>query len=377
MIGLQASSTMHGQRRRTRWHAVLLVAWAACAPNRGALYEQALQDARIANHDGRFEAAARSFAQASKTAKVPRDAVYARYEAALAWARAGDVAHAATELRAIATSRPPSAYSSQAALKAADLTRANDEARAVAEYERVIVDFPESGVAQAALGHILRYHDGQSAENALQTLESLAPRARRTAIEEKIQYERAKRLAQLERTESAREAFLEVANKWPYPFGSLNDDALFFAAEMEVKLGRPKEAMVHLERLLSQREVSSFIGSYERPKYVPALLKIAELSEALGDRPRARAALHLLYEDFTTSTMRDDALWREAALWREDGKKDIACVRLSTLAKDFPDSRYVPCVTVYCPEVRRQAASKAPNACHDYLLRDKTTNASK
>ena len=68
--------------------------------------------------------------------------------------------------------------------------------------------------------------------------------------------------------------------------------------------------------------------------------------------------------------MRDDALWREAELWRKDGDTSTACDRLATLASDFPDSRYVPCTSLRCPSVKRPAKSKAPATCHEYLLRE-------
>ncbi|MDB4934316.1 MAG: hypothetical protein JWP87_1288 [Labilithrix sp.] len=340
-------------------------------PNRGDAYMSSLAEARRDHHNGRFDLAATKFDEAAKTAKLPRDAVYARYEAALARARTGDVARAAAELRAIATAKPASAYSAQAAFKAAELARDNDEAAGIRELEPVVVDFPESGVAQVALGLVLRHDDEQGPEVALAHLERLAPRVKGTKVEEKVLYERAKRLDALGRTQAARDAFVDVANKWPYPFGGLNDDALYRAAEMEEKLGRPKEAIALLERLLSQREVSSFMGSYERPRYLPAILRIAQIYEnQLDDRAKARETLHRVYTDFTTSTMRDDALWREAELWRKDGNASTACDRLSTLAGDFPDSRYVPCASLRCPSIKRAAKSKAPATCHEYLLRE-------
>jgi outer membrane protein assembly factor BamD (BamD/ComL family) len=344
----------------------------ACGgPNRGDAYMRSLAEARRDHHNGRFDLAAAKFDDAAKNAKLPRDAVYARYEAALARARAGDVARAAAELRAIATAKPANAYSAQAAFKAAELARDNDEAAGLRELEPVIVDFPESGVAQVALGLLLKHDDEGGPEVALAHLERLAPRVKGTKVEEKVLYERAKRLDALGRTQAARDAFVDVANKWPYPFGGLNDDALYRAAEMEEKLGRPKEAIALLERLLSQREVSSFMGSYERPRYLPAILRIAQIYEnQLDDRAKARATLHRVYTDFTTSTMRDDALWREAELWRKDGDASTACDRLATLAGDFPDSRYVPCASLRCPAIKRGAKSKAPATCHDYLLRE-------
>ena len=340
-------------------------------PSRGDAYVRSLAEARRSHHDGRFDTAATHFDEAAKNAKLPRDAVYARYEAALARARAGDVARAATELRAIATAKPANAYSAQAAFKVAELVRASDETAGLRELEAVLVDFPESGVAQVSLGHLLRHDDEAGPEAGLAHLDQLALRVKGKKVEEKVLYERARRLEALGRTELARDAYLDVAAKYPYPFGGLNDDALYRAADMEEKLGRPKEAIAILERLLAQREVSSFMGSYERPRYLPALLKIGQIyEEKLNDRAQARATLHRLYTQFTTSIMRDDALWREAELWRKDGDASTACSRLATLASDFPDSRYVPCATLRCPSVTRASKSKAPATCHEYLLRE-------
>jgi hypothetical protein len=93
----------------------------ACAPNRGEAFEKSLAAARQAYHDGRFDRAALAFDEAARTAKIPRDGVYARYEAALARARSGDVARASQELHALADAKPPTEYSAAAAYKAAEL----------------------------------------------------------------------------------------------------------------------------------------------------------------------------------------------------------------------------------------------------------------
>lgn len=344
---------------------------AGCAPTRGTAYERSLAEARRAVHAGRFDAAALAYDEASKGAKVPRDAVWMRYEAALARVRAGDVARGAAELRAIAAEKPEHAYSAQAAFRAADLSWRSDPAGALRELEEVALTYPDSGVGHVALLRVIR-HDDESggAARALERLDRLAPRVAGKRLEEAVLYQRARRLADLGRTEAARDAFLDVARRFPYPFGAYNDDALFRAAEMEEKLGRTREAIAILERLLSQRETSSLMGTYERARYVPAVLRIAKLyEEKLGDRAKAREALHRLYADFKTSPLRDDALWREAELWRKDGDTGTACDRLATLADDFPDSRYVPCATERCPSIKRPAKSKAPATCRPYIGR--------
>jgi outer membrane protein assembly factor BamD (BamD/ComL family) len=199
----------------------------------------------------------------------------------------------------------------------------------------------------------------------------MLPKVKGRIVEQTVLYERAKRLAVLEKHQEARDAFLDIAQRWPYPFGSFFDDSLYRASEMEEKLGRTREAVAHLENLLSHREVSSFMGSYERPRYIPAILRIAKLyEEKLNDRGKAREALHRLYSEFKTSTLRDDALWREAELWRKDGDAGKMCDRLDTLASDFPDSRYVPCAMEKCPSIKRSSKSKAPKTCHAYLTRE-------
>ena len=348
----------------------------ACAPSRGAAYENALTSARREYHAGRYTTAAEHFDEAARTAKVPRDAVFARYEAAHTRARAGDVARAARDLRAIADAKPPNDYSARATFDLANLALQSDAAAGYAELEAAVVRFPETGTARTALRRLLRRDDESGPSRTLAHLEALAPKVDKTALASDVAYERAKRLAELGRIEAARDAFLDVAKRWPYPGGAYFDDALYRASELEEKLGRPREAVAHLERLLSVRESSFMVGSYERPRYVPALQRIIQLyEERLHDRAKAREALHRLYADFPTSTSRDDALWREAELWEKDGDKDTACKRLSTLTSDFPDSRYVPCAVERCTSIKRPAKSNAPQGCRAYLTRDRKDEA--
>ena len=355
-------------------------ALAACAPSRGAAYERSLAEAHRAHTAGRFDVAADRFADAARTAKIPRDAVFARYEAALDRARSGDVARAAEELRALANEKPETEYSGPAAFKAAELTGRSDPAAAAAEFEAMAAKYPESGVAKVAVERVLRFEEREpalgttpsqpAAARALARLDEIAPKVQHTKLEEEVTYQRARRLADLGRLEPARDGFLDVAKRWPYPTGAYFDDALFRVSEVDTKLGQPEAAAAHLERLLSFHEISTIIGSYERPRYIPALLRLARLYEVdLHDRGRAKSTLHRLYAEFPTSTLRDDALWREAQLWEQDGDGNTACSRLATLARDLPDSRYVPCIPLKCPAVARPSKTKAPSTCHAYLLR--------
>lgn len=345
-----------------------LLALAACAPNRGETYEKSMAEARTAYSAGRFNDAAQQFDQAGRTAKIPRDGVFARYEAALARARAGDVAGAAAALRKIAEEN--NEYSAQAAYKAADLAWAIDREAGHRELEAMMVRWPDDGMARAALMRLLRHDDEKGGPaQAIAHLDAIAPKVKGKALEMDVQYERARRLQEAGRYAEARDALVAVADRWPYPKGEYWDDALFRAAECESKLRHPQEAIALLERMLKYREMSVTIGSYERPRYIPAVLKIAAIYEDdLHDRAKAREAYHRLYSEFKTSTLRDDALWREAELWSKDGDADKACDRLGTLVSDIPDSRYVPCAVDKC-KLSRPKDSKAPKTCHAYLLK--------
>lgn len=348
---------------------LVTISAAACAPNRGDGYAEALAKARRAYGAGRFDEAAVAYDDAGRRAKVPRDALFMRYQAALARQEAGDVAGAARELTAIAEARPPNEYSPQAALKLAQLAMRTDRARGHEALARIVTAFPESGSARVAVVRVARWDDEQAGPGAaLARLRALEPKVRGTSVEQAVAYEAARRLEALGKDAEARDAYLDVARRWPYPFGVHFDDALFRASEAEERLGQNTAAIAHLERLLSHREVAGFLGSYQRPRYVPALLRIADLYEhRLNDRAKAREALHRLYAEHTTSTLRDDALWREAELWEKDGDRKTACACLETLVSAFPDSRYVPCAALRCPSVRPPPSSRAPRVCRAYL----------
>jgi tetratricopeptide (TPR) repeat protein len=345
-----------------------------CAPNRGAAYEKAVADARSSYGAGRFAEAAERYDVAAREAKIPRDAVFARFEAGLARLRGGETSRARADLAAIANTNPPNAYSAEAAFHVAEIDLRADPDAAYRELEDLALKYPQTGVAEVAIVRVARHDDDTSGpEQALQHLDRLAAKLAGSngGAEQTIAYERARRLQKLERTEAARDAYLAIAEKWPYPFGSYFDDSLYYASEMDEKLGRTREAIADLERLISFREVSAIMGSYERPKYLPAMFRIATLYvEKLGDRAHAREALHRVYTDFKHSTLRDDALWKEAELFRKDGDAKAACDRLETLASDFPDSRYVPCAIERCPSITRPSKSKAPQTCRAYIERE-------
>ncbi|MGH7296895.1 MAG: tetratricopeptide repeat protein, partial [Polyangiaceae bacterium] len=246
-----------------------------------------------------------------------------------------------------------------------------DAGRGWRDMEDVPRRFPQHGVAHVAVRHLVAHADEKGPEAGLAELDALERDLGKTELVELVTYLRAQHLEALGRDAEARDAFLRIADRWPYPFGAFFDDALWEASLLDEKLGRARPAADDLERLVAMRETTTIMGSYERARYVPAMLRLGALyRDVLHDHAKARETFHRLYTDYAHSTRRDAALWEEAAIWRADGDVATACSRLSTLVSEFPDSRYVPCATASCPGLARPSKSGAPTECRDYIRRE-------
>jgi tetratricopeptide (TPR) repeat protein len=350
--------------------ALLCVGVAACAgPDRGAAYVAAYAAGEAAVDSGRFADGAARFDEAARTAKIPRDADHARYLAARALESAGDFAGAAPRLRAIEDASPSLEDAASASLALDEMKIARGDDAGWADLVTTAKRFPSSGIARPALRRAIAHQDDIAGPSA--TLAALGVLARdldRTDLAETVAYEIALHLVALGEDVRARDAFVALASRWPYPRGAFWDDALYRASVLDEKLGRPNDAISDLTAMLAQREHASFLGTYERPRYEPAIVRLCALyRDLLHDRGRARACFDRIYTDFTTSELRDDALWEEARLFREDGDGASSCVRLALLVRDFPDSRYVPCSVAQCPGVSRPPKSAAPAQCRPYV----------
>ncbi|HEY4103134.1 MAG TPA: hypothetical protein VGM44_04555 [Polyangiaceae bacterium] len=338
----------------------------ACAPALPPSYVRAEHSAEQAYGDGQFAAAAQYWLAAAETARSPRDRAEARYRAATAYERAGDVEHARGLYTVLANGKSERAARSTFAL--ADLRlRGGDETGGYAELEAAIRKYPSSGVAGLALRRYfaeLAEHGGDAA--VLAYIAKSEPGLDQSELAEQLLYERARRLENEAKIAEARDAYLVVADRFPYPHGAYWDDALFHGASCEEQLGNAPRAIALLERMLVSREVSHMSGSYERPRYAEAAFHLAELyRDALHDAPRARQAFHAFYTDFPSSILRDDALWQEALLARHAGNSE-ACAPLAILIREIPDSRYAPCAAEICQSLKLVPARE----CHDYIRRE-------
>lgn len=346
-----------------------------CAPRANRPYDVALARAARAKSAGRHDEAVAHYDEAARAAKRQHERDFAEESAILLLTRSGDVLEATRRLEALASQTPKTTGSVAAEYRLARLRIAHgdeDEKRhGYRALDAFVRKHPESGLARPALRAVLIHKDEtEGLAGALAYAEELAPRLEATELGETLAYAVATRLRARGDREAALARFLAQAQRWPYPQGALWDDALFAASELEEELGHAERARAHLERMLREHERSSLVGSYQRPKYVPAMKRLSALYEKSGDLANARAALRRLYEEFPTSTERDDALFREAELFAREGRSEDACARLRVLVREFPHSRYTPCARERCAGLERMSAPETKSkTCAAYIDR--------
>ena len=345
---------------------------AACRGGKDPNFVRAFHEAERAETAGRYAEAAARFDEAAAKAPDPREKGHATYLAAKMLQRAGDNAGASARLESIAQQTPATEHTARALYDLADLRIAHgDPDKGYADLTTLVEKYPSSGLAPHALIRLATHRDETSGKkDTVAWLDGLGERLGKSELGETLAYQAALRAQDTGDVAGAHTRFLAIVDRWPYPYGNTFDDSLYRASEIDETFGRNEEAVAHLNRMLAERETAHLLGTYQRPRYTQAALRIATLyRDRLNDRAKAREAFHRVYADFTTSVYRDDALWQEAELYRLDGDTNTACSRASTLVREFPNSRYVPCAQAQCPSVTRPSKSDAPKKCHDYLVR--------
>ena len=329
-----------------------------CAPTLPKAYLSARDAAELAYAGGHFNDAGQRWLEAASRAASARDRTEARYRAATSYERAGDVERARALYTLLASGKSDRAARATFAL--ADLRlKGGDAAAGNAELEAALRRYPSSGVANLGLRRYFAYLSEQGGDQAvLDYIDRVTPELGATELGEQLAYERARRLDAQGKTAEARDAYVNLADHFPYPHGAYWDDALFRGAECEARLGRPERAIELLSRMLAAREVSHLSGSYERPRFAEAAFRLAVLyRDARADPERARAAFRRVFLDYPTSILRDDALWQEALL---AGNTDAACAPLELLVAQLSDSRYAACAHELCPKLPAQKSRECP-----------------
>jgi tetratricopeptide (TPR) repeat protein len=368
----------------TRWFAQgLLVTFCAAAAAASAFgcggsvssYRFAIAEATRAQTAGRFDEAGRAYERASHLAESAHDRAYTEYLSGLMRAKSGDREGGLRALDHVAQGSPATDSSAEAMYRAACLRiEQGESARGYRELETVLHSFPSHGVARSSLTKLLEHvEDTGGLAATIAWLETKLRELQTTELGQVLAYRQVRILEQLAQSAAEKRevehSYVRLADAYPYPKGVHYDEALFRASELAEKDGRGNTAIGYLERLLRDRESSHLMGTYERPLYSPAQKHIALICEdSLQDPSRARAAWHHLYAAFQTSTERDDALFREAQLWKLDGDPTMACRILAKLAHEFPQSRYAACAIPFCPFARPEAKGHT-STCNAYVAR--------
>lgn len=363
-----SSSAQLGRFRRAGARAAfgfVLAALAGCSSAPTAQYRTSKGAGDRAYSSGRYEEAAAAYASAKAAADRPRDVAEALYLEAASFQRMRAFDRARPVYQRLIAEQPQSNFARRAAFDLADLEiDAGNVDQGYERYRQLVTSQPNDGLARRALD---RYagHLAATGGDPIAWLRSILPAIEKTELDETARYSLAGYLEKASDDQGARDAYLDCATRHPYPKGALFDDSLWHAARLDEKLARPELAIEHLKRMLAVREVSTMTGSYERPRFSPAQFRIAVLyRDALRDRAAARREFHRLYAEHATSILRDDALWEEAKIAKDEGSTADACALTASLTKDFPTSRYAPCAPALCP-----SAAASDKRCHAYLVR--------
>jgi tetratricopeptide (TPR) repeat protein len=345
-----------------------LLAALSCGSPPPAAYSRQTRAAQALAREGRHYEAARGYERAATLADKPRDADEARYRAADAYARAGDLARAEALYRTLAARAGPGDRQSRAEFALADLLEQSGRVEAAHEQlARAIRRHPSSGVARGALGRHLDYlRERGGSALVLSYLADESRASGQSELAETLAYRRARELDTSGRAAEARDAYLSCASRFPYPIGAYWDDALLRAARKELELGAPTRAIAHLQRMLAEQETASIAGSYERARYAEAQLELGRIyRDVLHDAASARRELRKVWQLHPHSPLVDDALFQEALVARGAGDQPGSCSALAILVQARPDSRYAPCAHLLCPALAPMAS-----ACRDYIKRE-------
>ncbi len=352
--------------RRWCW---LACAWGlSCGPALPAAYSQHSDAARQATLEGRHADAARHWHAAAEAAPDAKNRDEAWYREASSLQRAGNHARARDVLKRLATAAKGERKIRSTFDAAYAQLEQGDETAGLDALERAIIAYPDSGLASGGVTRLLsRVSEKRGPSAEKRVLDRLWQRLREREVGQLLGYRRARWADAHGSPQQALPLYLETMRAHPYPLGRYWDEAALRAADLQVQLGNAQAALTLLKNMLSHRETSDFVGSYER-HYSKARYRMAEIfRDELDDCRGAREHFLAVVDDFRTSLLRDDALWNAARCAERLGNLDQACADLERLVGDWPESRYAACANGICPTL------PARGRCHPYLMNDSTT----
>lgn len=356
--------------RRVALLLALLVASVGCGPPpRADAYVRAMYAGKRAYNAGRYGEAAHAYERAAAYATRVKDRDEARFMQARMHQRRGALDEARRSYARLVQESPKGPRTARAVFEIALMEIDHgDEERGWEALQAAVEAYPNHGSARRGLQALVRHLAERDGEETLRRyLARQLPRFRATEAEQQAMYEIARSLERSGELERARDAYVQTAERFPYPQGNLTDDAWWRASLVDERLGRPEQAIEDLRRLLAPVEEDITGGRYERPRFPYAQLRIAKLyRDRLGDPVAARREFHRVYEKHRESIVADDALWQQALLARAGGALDEACDAAELLRDTYPASRYVRCLHRLCAE---QEVVASDESCPRYIAR--------
>jgi tetratricopeptide (TPR) repeat protein len=309
----------------------------ACAPTismpRGTEHLDALAEAEGHQHHGRDQEAVKAFGRAAESAERRVDKDEALYRQSRVYAHMKDYKNALAICAELAAADPPARRTMRAKLDAARYRMLLGETeRADRELRAIVVENPDDAAAKGALRVLVQIHvrEAETPEKALfwlKTLESELEEGNTTheallSLEAELLIGKGKRAEAVEVLESQIELY-------PYPHGRRWDNALWSLADLAMEDNDAEGAVKRLESMIAVHETSFIIGSYTRPMFSKAALRIARIYRDNLDDPRAALkAYERVRSEFPNSLVVDDALEEEAFLRIESGDSKKGCALL-------------------------------------------------
>lgn len=354
------------RRSSTRARNTLFAGWTwltfACAPQLPPRYlaHEAAAEAATARRD-HAEAAA-EWAKAATVAETETDRQEALYRQATSAGRSGDTALQQRLLLDLSQTPGPRRERAVYDLAQAELRR--DPSTGGAAVRQALLTYPSSGLARGALD---RWLELLTPEQRVTELASLGATLTEPHLRERVMWLEARNLEACGRTPQALGVYQAQTRDYPYPYGQYWDESLLRQSVLLLRQGDAAKASAVLQRMLSHREQSTIVGSYDRHYGQATLLLAYTLLDS--DWQRAHTLLRTFPDQYPESRDRDDALWAALVLASSHAEPAQSCEDAEALASQVPDSRYVPCVKRYCDRV------PSDGTCHGYIERDRASAA--
>jgi tetratricopeptide (TPR) repeat protein len=203
--------------------------------------------------------------------------------------------------------------------------------------ERFIAEHPSNALAQPAASHLARsYQDAGDATAGIAALEGLARKVAGKDAWDSVVHEIAGLCRSAGDEQGERGALERIVAKGRWG-SQLWDDSIWSLIELSAARGDRVQEEALLLKLISTREESRLVGSYNSHYHDDALLRLGRLYLEAGRLDRA-ADLFAELAHWETSRMRDDGYYWAAVVKVRQGRPDEACALLRKLLEKVPGS---------------------------------------